>query len=682
MSFKVVNDVFHGNVQISDFEARLLRHPLLNRLHQILQNSTAFLVFPCDRSSRFEHSLGTMNYTSEILKSGIMNSNQSLINDYIQYMKNIMLNIDSDKEKIIYEYFSSHDVDSTGDHKLKALLKKKDNKSFDSFGKILESDNTLNILLDFIGKEYANRNYIKLNDSSETLTYFILLQSVRIYALFHDIGHLPFSHLFENSLGNLLSFIDEKKSSKFYETVMADVSKINKIEAKEIHEVIGKSLVKYIFEEFRNIYYNEYVATTDDKEKINKLTFIIILFIIEWNIDAIKLGSKGDMNSLYLIISGDIDSDRLDFVQRDLFMSGLLKSTGNIDRIIKMFCLCQNSESSSKDKFLFLPAIQSLNDVEEVLKDRYTLYKNLINHHAVKRSDYILQSAIEEIISMEIDDNDNYSESLILESVVDIIRLIAELISNKEDSSKQYKKIVYKFSQVTDFWLLSLLNQKFIELYITDNKNKLYSLLEELFHNARCFKSLWKRYHEFEEFIVDLGKNGMKILNNPKYSSIVNKNKKLKQSCVDKDFAKIGQEIINELDEENKSMGIWTKKLEQKLSSDKSVILVSERKLSIGIKNLKLTNIKKIDDIKNFKDISFLYKNIEEDLDKAIKFYVYVNSKAHTDHNDLKKKLYTEILDLLNEKYNLILKPIKKSVSKQSKVVKPAKKLASKQSKT
>jgi len=42
MSFKLIYNVFHKNIQFSDTEASLLKHPFLNRLHQIIHSSTAF----------------------------------------------------------------------------------------------------------------------------------------------------------------------------------------------------------------------------------------------------------------------------------------------------------------------------------------------------------------------------------------------------------------------------------------------------------------------------------------------------------------------------------------------------------------------------------------------------------------------------------------------------------------
>lgn len=59
-----ISDTNHGTVLLSSYEKEVISTKLFNRLHHISQNSTAYLTFPTNRTKRFEHSIGTINYAA------------------------------------------------------------------------------------------------------------------------------------------------------------------------------------------------------------------------------------------------------------------------------------------------------------------------------------------------------------------------------------------------------------------------------------------------------------------------------------------------------------------------------------------------------------------------------------------------------------------------------------------
>ena len=81
---KIIYDIIHGNIEYSNFEGILLKNPIVNRLHQILQNSTAYRVYPNLKTSRFEHSLGVMNYSGKMYRFGLLNSDEE--EEYLREM--------------------------------------------------------------------------------------------------------------------------------------------------------------------------------------------------------------------------------------------------------------------------------------------------------------------------------------------------------------------------------------------------------------------------------------------------------------------------------------------------------------------------------------------------------------------------------------------------------------------
>ena len=76
-------DPIHGIIRLTDLEIKCIDHPLFQRLRAIKQNTFLYKVFPSAMHTRFEHSLGVMNLSYEILKHLQLNS-------YRFYKKTIM----------------------------------------------------------------------------------------------------------------------------------------------------------------------------------------------------------------------------------------------------------------------------------------------------------------------------------------------------------------------------------------------------------------------------------------------------------------------------------------------------------------------------------------------------------------------------------------------------------------
>lgn len=78
---KIIRDCIHGYIQLTETEFELIQLPALNRLHYIKQNSTAYLVFPCAKSTRFEHSLGVMHIASKMINQILLSTSPEILQD-------------------------------------------------------------------------------------------------------------------------------------------------------------------------------------------------------------------------------------------------------------------------------------------------------------------------------------------------------------------------------------------------------------------------------------------------------------------------------------------------------------------------------------------------------------------------------------------------------------------------
>lgn len=177
----------------------------------------------------------------------------------------------------------------------------------------------------------------------------IFHRTMRLAAMLHDIGTLPFSHTIE------LAYINHWKEQQRH--------KPSKRVAN--HEVLGSHII----------------LNTDFEGGITRI-------LKEEGIDPVELSKviAGESNSPVAnqLMHSDIDADRMDYLLRDAYFTGVKLGLYDIDFLIRSMTVCE------KNKNLYLcMREESLTTVDSFLVSRYFWYSQIISDGTSYKFDLI-----------------------------------------------------------------------------------------------------------------------------------------------------------------------------------------------------------------------------------------------------------------------------------------------------
>tara|TARA_Y100000389_G_C17454670_1_gene517275 strand:- start:1303 stop:2631 length:1329 start_codon:yes stop_codon:yes gene_type:complete len=311
-----------------------------------------------------------------------------------------------------------------------------------------------------LGVYHLAKKYIQILNTDGQFTDNDI-KCITIGALIHDIGHGPYSHLFdevictENKSGipqdheyrsiNLLNHMNKKYGLEFSEN---DITKIDKI-----------------------IY---------PKKRLKRQN---------------KVLKKEGKNYIYQIVSNNngIDVDRFDYIMRDIKMTGLNYGI-EYERIM-------NHSQIVDGEIVYSEKVKT--SIDEFFRIRFIMYKEVYNHHTVRAIEYMMKDFIKGMdniinISNIIKNEDWESFRRLNDSIVDQIYFYKGLV----DHMVMWNMSGALFNDLLGEWYdgpdelaeQGIIDDELIEEAL-EKKSKEIDKLIELIHNIRI-RNIYKSVGE------------------------------------------------------------------------------------------------------------------------------------------------------------------------------------------
>lgn len=261
---------------------------------------------------------------------------------------------------------------------------------------------------------YLSGGSKKKLESEEIESFQYLYGCLRIAALLHDLGHIAFSHQFENSpIGQellsdniIIKSLLGKVPSEYNMTLPASIHHEHLSILSAIQILTDISTKEKLSFEIRDIIGMMENGDTKPSEKFIKSSNSVIK-VLSKGVSLIGAFFEKDIalavRKLFKdIISGEVDSDKMDYLLRDSYFSGCQYGVYNIDHLIQNLCIGFDIKISSK-KSWFGIAIRSkgIGALEDFVFSRFKMYLHVYNHKTVVGFKWLLNSAISEVYTIK-----------------------------------------------------------------------------------------------------------------------------------------------------------------------------------------------------------------------------------------------------------------------------------------
>jgi len=328
----VIRDPIHGYVRVAPHERIVVDHPITQRLRHVLQTGLAYLIFPEARTSRFVHSLGAMHLASRFLLACVENAERSTAEAFFAALQ---AHASIKKGLVKLEEFDllwapEEPGTQTGLLSSRAV-----------FPGRLSSD-----------EERRRRRLLTFAEAG-----------LRLAALFHDLGHLPFSHDLEIALDAFDKRVRKQQQALppgMEQVLFGNVPPHEKI-GHQLSKLVLRSLVQPSTSPAIRAVYALAQEILDTEPPYEDKTHPRAN-VLEW---------------MHSLIDGEVDVDRADYLLRDGRALGFEFAAYDLERLVDHLTLVREEHLG------FATAIHEagLSALETFFVSRARSNQAMVRHH-------------------------------------------------------------------------------------------------------------------------------------------------------------------------------------------------------------------------------------------------------------------------------------------------------------
>lgn len=283
----------------------------------------------------------------------------------------------------------------------------------------------------------------------------------QIAALMHDCGHAPFSHIFENYFNR-----GDRAKSLLYSLTDAEFQN----DYKEYESFRGGAVPHEIFSAaiFLRFYRDDFQQLCPSISPV----FIARMISGCLHFDQTPVQFQVE-NALIKLLNGKgIDMDKLDYIMRDTWASGVKNVSIDIQRLLSALIL---------EKYIndIVPVFNksALSVIQNVIEGRNFLYKWIYSHHTVSYySNLLFPKAVEKLFEIMFP----------CDALANLDRIF---------SVESFEGVI-NFTNGIKFYLPS--DSDFHSLFKQHSDNPSFSIVKEILSRKASLIPLWKSFAEFD----------------------------------------------------------------------------------------------------------------------------------------------------------------------------------------
>lgn len=390
---RILRDDVHGDIPLSSLDARVIDDALFQRLRGVRQSAGAHLVFPTMRVTRFEHSVGVMHLASEMLRGTLLNSRVATRAAVLDSIVELVAGLATFDRSMAQE---GHDIPTPA-----------------SLYSVVHDDSVthgLSAAFDVVARTPGSKE----QHSEWQVALAVCEQGLRLCALLHDVGHLPFSHDFELAVVEAIESggdLSERRASGL------------RAYGLQLHEKVSLGLSSVL----RDRIARAVGQTTNSAIAFDQAAFAMArqLLVAKTTADAASLATQPELAAkavahgttawLYSLIDGEVDADRADYILRDSAGYTLGSSVFDLSRFIHGLEVALDPATAIPETVVRGGGVSA---VEGFFLARHRLYADAVYHHRIQKATACLRYALTHVIG-QIEDAE-------VDSFFDAVSVLAE----------------------------------------------------------------------------------------------------------------------------------------------------------------------------------------------------------------------------------------------------------------